>query len=214
MQKRLSIKAIAKDLSISPTTISFILNDKAVDNRISQALIDRVKSHLEKIGYQPSQLAQSLRTGKSKIIVFMVEDISNPFFAAIAKTIELLAFKDGYTVIYCSTDNDPEKTLCLIRKFNHLRVEGYIITPPLNINPSEINQLIKNGNTVVLFDRQLPEVECRQVIKNNYEAIQLGQQLTEALFSHLTQPHREEIHLRELHANSPVTIPDVFHNSI
>jgi hypothetical protein len=64
MQKRLSIKAIAKDLSISPTTISFILNDKAVDNRISQALIDRVKSHLEKIGYQPSQLAQSLRTGK------------------------------------------------------------------------------------------------------------------------------------------------------
>src|SRR5690606_41980760 len=90
----------------------------------------------------------------------------------------------------------------------------YILTTTLNLNPSANSQLYKIGNTVDLIDRQLPEVEYRHVIKDDYEAIQLGQQLTEALFSHLTQPHREEIHLRELHVNSPVTIPDVFHNSI
>ncbi len=50
MQKRLSIKAIAKDLGISPTTVSFVLNGKALDNRICPGLIDRVKEHIEKIG--------------------------------------------------------------------------------------------------------------------------------------------------------------------
>src|SRR5690554_5547772 len=109
MQKRLSIKAIAKDLSISPTTVSFILNDKALDKRISQTLIDKVKDHIKKIGYHPNQLAKNLRTGRSNMIVFMVEDISNPFFASIAKSIEQSAYKEGYTVIYCSTDNDPKK---------------------------------------------------------------------------------------------------------
>lgn len=79
-KKRVSIKDIAKALGVSITTVSFIINGKAREQRISDEVIQKVKNYIREIGYKPSHVAQSLRLGKSKIIVFMVEDISNQFF--------------------------------------------------------------------------------------------------------------------------------------
>ncbi|GAB3645754.1 LacI family DNA-binding transcriptional regulator [Echinicola sediminis] len=173
-KKKHSIKAIAKELNVSVTTVSFVLNGKAEENRISQKLIDRVQAYVKEIGYYPSQLAKSLRTGKSNIIVFMVEDISNPFFATIAKLIEDRAFKDGYKIIYCSTNNDPEKTMGLIRMFKDLQVDGYILTPPVGMNPKLIDELSKEKNPLILFDRYLNDVDCSYVVIDNFQGAKLG----------------------------------------
>ena len=158
MQTRLSIKAIAKDLNLSPTTVSFVLNNKALDNRISPGVIDKVRNHVEKIGYQPNHIAQCLRTGKSKIIVFMVEDISNHFFAAVAKIIEGRLFQEGYITVYCSTDNAEDKIHRLIRQFNDLSVDAYIIAPPADFNTGELKQLVSDSKPILLFGGQMYEV--------------------------------------------------------
>ncbi|AGA80124.1 LacI family DNA-binding transcriptional regulator [Echinicola vietnamensis] len=173
-KKKHSIKAIAKELNISVTTVSFVLNGKAEENRISQKLIDKVQAYVKKIGYQPSQLAKSLRTGKSNIIVFMVEDISNPFFATIAKMIEDQAFKDGYKIIYSSTNNDPAKTMGLISMFRDLQVDGYILTPPVGMDAGFLSELSRDRNPLILFDRYLPEVDCSYVVIDNYQGAKQG----------------------------------------
>ncbi|QDH80897.1 LacI family transcriptional regulator [Echinicola soli] len=173
-KKKHSIKAIAKELNISVTTVSFVLNGKAEENRISQKLIDKVQAYVKKIGYQPSQLAKSLRTGKSNIIVFMVEDISNPFFATIAKMIEDRAFKDGYKIIYSSTNNDPVKTMGLISMFRDLQVDGYILTPPVGMDAGFLTELSKDRNPLILFDRYLPEVDCSYVVIDNFQGAKQG----------------------------------------
>ncbi|MDN3667854.1 LacI family DNA-binding transcriptional regulator [Echinicola jeungdonensis] len=173
-KKKHSIKAIAKALNISVTTVSFVLNGKAEENRISQKLIDKVRNYVKEIGYQPSQLAKSLRTGKSNIIVFMVEDISNPFFATIAKLIEDRAFTDGYKIIYCSTNNDAEKTTGLIRMFRDLQVDGYILTPPMGMDSKFIEELSNDKNPLILFDRVMPEVDCSHVVIDNFQGTKLG----------------------------------------
>jgi LacI family transcriptional regulator len=79
--KKLSIVDIASQLNVSKTTISFILNGRAQEKRISEDLVERVLKHVNEVGYKPNSLAKSLRTGKSNTIGLMVEDISNPFFA-------------------------------------------------------------------------------------------------------------------------------------
>lgn len=185
MQKRLSIKAIAKDLNISPTTISFVLNNKALDKRISPALINRVKEHIEKIGYQPNQIAQSLRTGKSRMVVFMVEDISDPIFAAMAKVIEQRLFQEGYTTIYCSTDNGIDKTRRLVRQFNDLSIDGYIIAPPKDFDTCELQQLIANDKSVVFFEPQN--------INPAYSQEALANELTQAMLKSLINPKQPEV---------------------
>ncbi|MEN0054190.1 MAG: substrate-binding domain-containing protein [Mucilaginibacter sp.] len=166
MKKKLSIVDIANSLNISKTTVSFILNGRAREKRISEELVDRVLKYVKEVGYKPNSLAKSLRTGKSNIIGLLVEDISNTFFASIARQIEDRAYKNGYKIIYSSTDNDTQKTQELIAMFRDRHVDGYIIVPPPNIE-EDISGLIRDGLPVVLFDRHLPNVETDYVLVDN-----------------------------------------------
>jgi LacI family transcriptional regulator len=167
VKKKLSIIDIANALNVSKTTISFILNGRAQEKRISTELIERVMKYVAEVGYKPNSLAQSLRTGKSNTIGLMVEDISNPFFASIARLIEDRAYKNGYKIIYCSTDNDTHKTRELIDMFRDRHVDGYIMAPPEGIE-EDIESLINDGMPVVLFDRHLPGVNTDFVEVDNY----------------------------------------------
>lgn len=168
MKKKLSIKDIAKELDISITTISFILNGKAKQMRISDKLITKVNDFMKENNYQPNQFAQSLRTGKTKMIGLIVEDIADSFFASIARLIEESAYNKGYKIIYCSTEDNPEKTKELIRLFKSRNIDGYIITPPKGIE-KEVKQLIDEKLPFVLFDRYFPKLNTDYVIIDNFQ---------------------------------------------
>jgi len=167
MRKRILISDIAKNLGVSVTTVSFILNGKAKEKRISDGLTKRVLDYVKKVGYKPNQLAQSLRTGQSKILGLIVEDISNPFFSNIAKYIERIAYENGYHIIYCSMDNDETKAKELIQLFYDRQVDGYIITPPEGLEDTLAN-LLKNNVPLVLFDRYIPQLDSHYVVLDNF----------------------------------------------
>lgn len=167
--KRYSIKDIAAELNLSATTISFVLNGKAKEKRISDEVTQKVLKYAKKINYKPNQLAQSLRTGKSKILVFMVEDISNHFFAKLARIIEVIAYKKGYKVLFCSNENKDDKSIELINLFKDRQVDGYIIIPSAGIE-SHIKELIEEKIPVVLFDRYFPGLDTNYVGVDNEKA--------------------------------------------
>ncbi|WP_369806234.1 LacI family DNA-binding transcriptional regulator [Desertivirga arenae] len=164
--KKLSIADIANQLNVSKSTVSFVLNGRAEEKRISKELVSRVEKFVKEVGYSPNPIARGLRTGKSHIIGLMVESISDPFFAQIAKLIEDRAYKKGYRILYCSTDNNTQKTRDLIDVFRERSVDGYIISPPVGVE-KEIDALIKAGMPVVLFDRNLKELEVDYVEIDN-----------------------------------------------
>jgi LacI family transcriptional regulator len=161
-----AIGDIAKTLGISITTVSFILNGKAKEKRISDALAQRVMKLVNEVGYVPNHLAKSLRTGKTNIIGLIVEDISNPFFANVARLIEENANKRGYKIFYCSSENNTEKTKELIKVFQERQVDGYIITPAKGIE-KEVASLLASKAKVVLFDRYLPDLDTNYVVIDN-----------------------------------------------
>ncbi|KGE15295.1 LacI family DNA-binding transcriptional regulator [Sphingobacterium deserti] len=166
MKKRVLISDIAKALGISVTTVSFILNDKAKEKRISDALTKRVLDYVNKVGYKPNQLAKSLRTGQTKILGLLVEDIANPFFSNVAKHIERRAYETGYHIIYCSMDNDEHKAKELIQLFMDRQVDGFIITPSEGLEDTIAN-IKQNNIPLVLFDRFVPSVETNYVVSDN-----------------------------------------------
>jgi LacI family transcriptional regulator len=167
VKKNLSITDIARQLNISITTVSFILNGKAKEKRISQEVSEKVLKLVEELNYKPNQLAKSLRTGKTNIIGLIVEDISNAFFSNIARLIEEVAYKKGYRIIYCSTENDVAKTKELISMFQDRHVDGYIITPSEGIE-EDVDLLLKQNLPVVLFDRALPALTSNYVGIDNF----------------------------------------------
>lgn len=168
MKKKISIRDIAADLGVAISTVSAVLNGKTEERRISEAMRDRVLEHAKKCGYQPNLIAQSLRTGKSKIIAMLVEDIADPFFANIARLVETNPALHDYKLFYSSTENDPQKAKSLIRAFRDRLVDGLIIAPTPGTE-KEIQTLINDEIPMVMFDRYLPNITGNLVCVDNFE---------------------------------------------
>lgn len=165
--KPASIKDIATKANVSITTVSFILNGKAEQMRISKSVIEKVQAIIKELEFIPNQVARSLRTGNTKTIGLIVEDISNPFFGSIARKIEDKAYKKGYKISYSSTENDPVKAKDLIEMFKSRQVDAYIIAPVPGIE-NDIKQLLAEKIPVVIFDRNLPDLEVNFVVVDNF----------------------------------------------
>lgn len=165
---RITLKDIAKEAEVSVTTVSLIINNKSIAGRISKTVVERVKKIIEEKNFQPNTIARSLRTGKSTTIGLIVEDISNHFFASISKIIERVANKNGYKVIYASTDNDDKKAHELVEMMKLQQVEGMIITPTIGIQ-SDIEELVRQHKPVVLFDRYFPNVNVSYIVLDNFK---------------------------------------------
>lgn len=171
--KRVSIKDIATKAGVVPSTVSFVLNGKAKQMRISDAVAKKIIAVAKAEGYTPNNIAVSLRTGRSKILGLIVEDISNPFFAALAKTIEERANDLGYRIVYCSTENDSTKGNDLITMLLHSQVDGFIITPLPGME-KRIEKLKLQEKPLVFMDRYLPSVDVSSVLLDNEGGVQLG----------------------------------------
>ncbi|SHM50213.1 transcriptional regulator, LacI family [Chitinophaga jiangningensis] len=185
MKKKVSIHDIAKALHLSAATISFVLNGKADEKKISGDVRKKVLDYIKKVGYQPNMIAKSLRTGKSNIIGMLVEDIADPFFSGISRGIESIAYHHQYKIFFASTENDVEKTRTLIRAFRERQVDGYIIAPPPGVE-EEIQALMDDNVPVILFDRYLPVLNTSSVIVDNYAgAYQAVKHLKENGYAHI-----------------------------
>ncbi|WP_345952871.1 LacI family DNA-binding transcriptional regulator [Mucilaginibacter sp. PAMB04168] len=168
MKKKLSIKDIAEQLNVSKTTVSFVLNGKADENGISKAMQKKVLKHIEKVGYRPNRMAQGLRTGRSKTIGILIEDISDAFFSTIARRFEEILGNKGYRIVYGSTENNTEVTKDLIQVFRNHQVDGFIIAPAPGIEQA-VQELIDDKIPVVFFDRPLAEVDSSCVLVDNFK---------------------------------------------
>lgn len=76
----------------------------------------------------------------------------------------------GYKIVYSSTENNTEKAKEMLEVYKNSRVDGYIIAPPPAIE-NEINELIKDGFPVVLFDRTLPGLYTDNIMVDNFNSV-------------------------------------------
>lgn len=171
--KRLSLKDVARMAGVAPSTVSFVLNGKARQMRISDELAEKVKAVVKKTGYQPHSVAVNLRTGQSKTLGLMVESISGSFFAALARVIESEADRFGYNIVYCSTENNAQKGSELIRMLNRQQVDGFLITPAAGME-KDIEQLLAHKRPVVLMDSYFPDITVPYVLIDNYGGVRQG----------------------------------------
>jgi LacI family transcriptional regulator len=168
MQKKITIKDIAKAANVSVTTVSFVLNDKGEKMGISTEVIKKVLKVAEEMKFRPNMIASSLRTGKTRSIGLIVEDISNQFFSDLARVIESEAIGLNYRVFYCSTGGDDERAVELVNSLLQANVDGFIITPTESMKTT-IDRLLELQRPVVLIDRYFEEQNVSHVVLDNFE---------------------------------------------
>ncbi|MBI6121236.1 LacI family DNA-binding transcriptional regulator [Salegentibacter maritimus] len=168
--KKIYLKDIAKHLNVSKTAVSLVLNNKGDENKISLATQKRIKEYAKKHNYEPNQLARSLSTGKSKNIGLIIPDISDTFYAKIASRVENMSEKLGYTVLFSSSNENPNKETKLIQSLLNRQVEGLIIASTQQ-NQKDIQILKTKNMPFVLIDRYYPNYDTNYVIVDNYGGV-------------------------------------------
>lgn len=167
MAKKTSLADIAKSLGVSKTLVSLVLNNKADVYGINRETQERVRAKIKEMNYQPDVLARVFRTGKTQTIGLIVSDISNPFYAAMARHIEDLAWKEGYAMVICSTDENTEKEERQIQLLMERKTDGLIISSSRE-GPEAFHALVADGYPHVLVDRVFPDLKSPFVSADNF----------------------------------------------
>ncbi|MGI5858838.1 MAG: LacI family DNA-binding transcriptional regulator [Tepidanaerobacteraceae bacterium] len=160
-----TIKDIARMTGVSITTVSKIINKK--DEDISDKTRERVLKIIDDYNYIPSALATGLVTKKTNTIGLLVPDISNAFFSELARGVEDGANCEGYNVILCNTDDDPDKEIEYLNVLKVKHVDGIIFLSAALSNHSAIKQLNRKGFPVVALDRALDAENIMAVYLDN-----------------------------------------------
>ncbi|WP_219836233.1 LacI family DNA-binding transcriptional regulator [Paenibacillus sp. R14(2021)] len=146
-----TIKQVAAEAEVSTATVSRVLNSSGY---VSPDVKARVYDAVTKLNYQPSAIARSLKQDKTFMIGVVVPDISNPYFMGISRGIEDVASKEGFQMLFCSSDEDSAKEDRLLRLLHEKRVDAIVLATSGG-NGGLIANLIDNGQPIVLIDRKL-----------------------------------------------------------
>ncbi len=165
-KKARTIKELADLLSMSPTTVSRVLNGQAEKYRISQKTALLVQEKAKTYQFEPNQIARNLRLQKTNTIGLMIPDISNPFFANLARAVEIELRKKDKMILLCDTNDETtleEKTLSLLLA---RKVDGLLIAP-IGEKWEHLSKDLKVP--MVLIDRYFKENTAPYVATNNFE---------------------------------------------
>ena len=162
LMKNVTIEDIAKKLGVSRSTVSRALRDHPL---ISTETKEQVKKIAKKFNYKPNLIAQSLSNNKAQIIGVIVPDIKYEFFSYAISGIEEVAYKSGYTIILCQSDENYEREIINTNSLIKQRVAGIIASVSQNTkNGRHFSEAIDHGIPVVLFDRICHDVEANKII--------------------------------------------------
>ena len=160
-----SIKDVAEAAGVSTATVSRVLSNGL---HVRPEVRERVMAAVERLGYRPNLVARSLRAQQSNAIGLIVSDIRNPFFTSISRAVEDTAYEQGYNIILCNTDENPEKEAIYLNLMRDTSVAGIIISPtrqtPTNFADSNL------PFPTVAVDRPIPGVDADTVLLDNVDA--------------------------------------------
>lgn len=169
MKKKILIKDIAEAAGVSSALVSYVMNNKSEEARVSKRTAERIKRIAKEMNYQPNQVAKSLKSGKSFSIGLIVTDISNPFFGRLARLIENESNIKGYTVLFGSSDENAERAHQLIDTLVNRQIDGILIVPAQG-SENQLKYLSEMNIPFVLLDRYFEDIESSYVIIDNFKA--------------------------------------------
>lgn len=154
---------VARRAGVSVTSVSHVINNT---RPVSDELRQRVLAAMEELGYQPNQLARSLRRGQSHTLGIIIPDNVNPFFAEVARGIEDFSFQNGYSLILCNSDSDLQKELHYAGVLVEKQVDG-IVFVAAGHSMEQVVGLQRRQVPVVVVDRELQGVAADTVLADN-----------------------------------------------
>ena len=126
----MSIAGVAEQAGVSVATVSRVLNGHA---NVRPETREKVLAAVATSGYRVNELARNLRTAESRLLLTMVPDVGNPFYAEVIRGIDSVARQHGYFVLLSDTGADPGRERSYFDLLRRRRADGAICLDPATI---------------------------------------------------------------------------------
>jgi DNA-binding LacI/PurR family transcriptional regulator len=164
---QVTIKDIAEQLGISPSTVSRALKNHP---EISEETKRAVNELAKKLNYEPNAIALSLQSSKSNIIGLIIPEIVHYFFSQVISGIEDVAYDADYHVMICQSNESYIREVKNIQTLLSSRIEGLLVSLSKETRDfSHFRNLNKKNIPIVFFDRICEELETDHVIVSDYK---------------------------------------------
>ena len=176
--RRPTMHDVAARAGVALSSVSRALSDHP---DVSKKMRRRVHEAARELGYEPNFLAQSLRTGSTYTIGFLIRDIANPFFAAMANGAEHFLRQRGFVMLLVNSDGDSDVEANHISVLRRRRVDGLILNLVTEDHPPTTGALTNLETPYVLVDRTLPGIDASAVLCDHYTGVRAA---TDDLIAH------------------------------
>ena len=164
-RRRPTMRDVAALAGVSLKTVSRVVNGEPT---VAEDLAEKVRVAAAQLNFQPNMTASSLRRGdgRSSTIGLLVQDVSNPFSAAMFRAVEDVATLTGVSVLAGSLDESPERERALTADLIARRVDGLIIVPAGH-DHSYLRLEQQSGMAFVFADRPPRLLAADTVVADN-----------------------------------------------
>ena len=176
-RRRVTLHDVAREAGVSIKTVSRVINEESVVGETTRA---GVQQAIDRLGYQPNELARSLKGSRSRTIGLIIADISNPFSADLCKEVEKVARNRGYSVILCASAEDAATENEYVELLIQRRIDGLLLVPAPG-NHDRLSRESEAGLPMVALDRPVEGTDTDTVLTESRRSARLA---TEHLVSH------------------------------
>ena len=160
---RPTMRDVAALAGVALKTVSRVINGVPT---VDPELAGRVRNAADKLGYRPNLAASNLRSGRTNIVGLLLDDVGNPFSAALHRSIEDYMRDRGVLLLTASLDEDPDRERELASRLIDSRVDGLIIVPA----GTDHRYLVAeqgHGTSIVFVDREPRPLVADAVVTDN-----------------------------------------------
>lgn len=154
-----TIKDVARLAGVSVATVSRVINASPKASEASRAA---VQSAMEQLNYHPNANARALAQQTTETIGLVVSDVSDPFFGAMVKAVEQVAYHTGNFLLIGNGYHDEHKERLAIEQLIRHRCASLVVHAKM-LPDSELILLLKQIPGLVLINRIVPGFEKRCV---------------------------------------------------
>src|SRR5665811_718842 len=160
-----TISDVAKLAGVSAMTVSRVINNSGYIGRETRS---RVEAAVAELAYVPNALGRQLRSKRTKMLALVLTDIMNPFFTTIARGVEDVARAQGFSVMFCNTDESEAEEARYLLMLVQRQVDGVLLVPASTSGKS-LRLLSSHHMPVVVIDRR---IQSRQIdsVRSDSEA--------------------------------------------
>ena len=163
-----NIHDVAKRAGVAVSSVSRVLSNHPA---VSEQMRAKVEAAASELGYSPDPVAQSLRSGSSRLIGYVVRDFLTPFFNEVIEGLEEILSKAGYTLLVMNGGGQPAQEVERIAMLKQRRVDGLLLSTVADATPRLRKAVLGFERPVVMVDRDMTRADVGRALFDHVSGI-------------------------------------------